>query len=215
MMKCLFPIFLDLEGRECLVVGGGAVALRKVRNLFACAAKIKVIAPEICSDLQHIAEHHGVTLIRRKFEERDLDGVFMVFSATDKEDVNAEIARMCRERAILVNIVDEPDACTFLVPSVLRRGPLAVAVSTGGASPLWAKRVREFLEAVITEEYGEFAEMLGALRQLVKQVYPEDTVRRRQALERAVDSDAFELLLSGNKEKAKERMEQCIFSLPG
>ncbi len=214
-MKRLFPIFLDLQERECLVVGGGAVALRKINSLLECGARVKVVAPDICWEIRDLAERGGVTLIQRSFEETDLDGVFMVFAATDKDDVNAEVARISKERAILVNVVDEPEACTFFVPSVLRRGPLAVAVSTGGASPLWARKVREFLETVITEEYGEFAEMLGAARQLVREIYPDDITRRRQALERAVNSDAFELLLSGDKERAKERMEQCIFSLPG
>jgi len=191
------------------------VASRKIRSLLQCGAKVKVVAPQILPDVESLACEPRLTLIRREFEEADLDGVFMVFCATDQDDVNAAIARLCEERGILVNVVDKPEVCTFIVPSVLRRGPLAIAVSTGGNSPLWARRVRELLESVITDEYGEFTEMLGAVRDLVKRAYPDDIARRQQVFESIVDSDILELLRSGQKEKAKERMEQCIFSLPG
>jgi len=213
--KHLFPIFLDLQGRECLVVGGGDVALRKVKSLLQCGARVKVVAPEMASGVQTLAGEPGLTMIRKGFEETDLDGVFMVFCATDQDEVNASIARLCERRGILVNVVDKPEECTFIVPSVLRRGPLSIAVSTGGNSPLWARRVRELLESVITDEYGEFTEMLGAARDLVKKTYPDDIARRQQVFQSLVDSDIFQLLRSGQKEKAKERMEQCIFSLPG
>lgn len=191
------------------------MASRKIRSLLQCGAKVKVVAPQILPDVESLACEPRLTLIRREFEEADLDGVFMVFCATDQDDVNAAIARLCEERGILVNVVDKPEVCTFIVPSVLRRGPLAIAVSTGGNSPLWARRVRELLESVITDEYGEFTEMLGAVRDLVKRAYPDDIARRQQVFESIVDSDILELLRSGQKEKAKERMEQCIFSLPG
>jgi len=210
----LFPVYLDVTGRSCLVVGGGEVACRKVRNLLECGASITVVAPEAEEGIRQLARNREVTWYDREFVETDLEGMFLVFSATNQEGLNEVIAELCKKRNILVNVVDDPPRCTFLVPSVVRRGPLSVAISTGGNSPLFARKLREQLEQIITREHGEFVELLGQAREMAKRAYPDDMARRRKVFEALVDSDILELLFKGEKDRAKERIEQCIFSLP-
>ena len=157
----LFPIFLDLSGRRCVVVGGGEVASRKARKLLQARARVVVISPEIKPKLESVA----VEVHRRLYEEGDLEGAYLAFAATDSREANAAVAREAEERGIPVNVADEPSEGAFALPSTLRRGRLQVAVSTGGASPTLARKIKDELEEVFGPEWAGIVEEFNRNRQ--------------------------------------------------
>jgi siroheme synthase-like protein len=156
----LYPIFLDLSGRRCVVVGGGEVAGRKARKLLQARAEVVVISPEVTPELESVATE----VSRRPYEEGDLEGACLVFAATDAREVNAAVAEEGKERGIPVNVADRPSEGDFALPSTLRRGRLQVAVSTGGASPTLAQRIKGELEDVFRPEWAGIVEELHAAR---------------------------------------------------
>jgi precorrin-2 dehydrogenase / sirohydrochlorin ferrochelatase len=151
---------LDLSGTRCVVVGGGAVATRKARKLLQAGAEVAVISPEVLPELEGM----GVETSRRPYEYGDLEGADLAFAATDSREVNAAVAREARERGVRVNVADRPSEGDFAVPSTLRRGGLQVAVSTGGASPTLARRIRDELEASFGPEWAGVVEELETVR---------------------------------------------------
>jgi precorrin-2 dehydrogenase / sirohydrochlorin ferrochelatase len=156
----LYPIFLDLSGRRCVVVGGGEVAGRKARKLLQARAEVVVIAPEVRPELESVAaEVH-----RRPYEQGDLEGAYLAFAATDAREVNAAVAEEAKGRGIPVNVADRPSVGDFALPSTLRRGRLQVAVSTGGASPTLAREIRGELEVLFGPEWAGVVEELHASR---------------------------------------------------
>ncbi len=156
----LYPIFLNLDGKRCVVVGGGAVANRKARKLLQARAEIVAISPEVKPELESVATE----VRRRPYREGDLEGASLVFAATNLREVNAAVTREARGRGIPVNVADEPSEGDFALPSVLRRGQLQVAVSTGGASPTLARRVRYELESAFGSEWAGVVDALGRAR---------------------------------------------------
>jgi precorrin-2 dehydrogenase / sirohydrochlorin ferrochelatase len=146
----LYPVFLDLDGKHCVIVGGGEVANRKARKLLQARAEVVVISPEVKPELASVA----VEVWRKPYEEGDLEGAFLAFAATNRREVNAAVAREAQRRGILVNVADEASEGDFALPSTLRRGQLQVAVSTGGASPTLARRIRRELENVFGYEWA-------------------------------------------------------------
>jgi len=163
-----YPLFLDTSGRRCVVVGGGHVAFRKVKPLLECGASVTVVSPEVCSEMQDLAEAHGVRLVLRGYQVEDLAGALVVIAATDDPVVNSRVSEEARGRGVLVNVVDDMHESTFIAPSYLRRGNLTVAISTGGRSPALARRIREKLEAELGEEYSHLSELLGEVRDEMK-----------------------------------------------
>jgi precorrin-2 dehydrogenase len=156
----LYPIFLNLDGKRCVVVGGGEVANRKAGKLLQTRASVAVISPEVKPELESMA----VEVHRRPYKEGDLEGAFLVFATTDRRAVNAAVAREARERGIPVNVADEPSEGDFALPSTLRRGHLQVAVSTGGASPTLARRIRRELEGAFGFEWAGVVDELSRAR---------------------------------------------------
>jgi len=175
------------------MVGGGRVAERKVRSLLQCEADIWVVSPELTEELEKLAQEGKITHINRHYTIEDLDDCFLVVSAVDDREVNSEVARECFQRNIPINVVDDPVRCTFTVPSVLRRGPLCISVSTTGKSPLLARRVREQLEDLFGVEYAEFLELMGEIRSRVLRDVP-DGEKRRRIFECLINSDILELV---------------------
>jgi precorrin-2 dehydrogenase/sirohydrochlorin ferrochelatase len=165
---------LDLRGRRCVVIGGGAVGLEKTKGLLACGARVTVVSPELLDDLQAL----DVTWRRARYRQSDLRGAFLVIAATSDRTVNERVHRDAEARGILCNVADVPDLCNFILPAVHREGPIAVAVSTGGASPALAKRIRDDVAAIVTPEHAELARRLEALRPWVKEQYPSYEERR-------------------------------------
>ena len=159
-----FPFFMDLEGQEGLVIGGGSVALRKVEKLRPYGAKLTVIAPKILPKLKETEE---ISCMEISFTPTALEGKMFVIAASDDPEVNREAALLCRERGILVNVVDDKEECSFLFPALVKRGELSVGISTGGASPSAAVYVKERINELLPENFGEIVEELAELRPLV------------------------------------------------
>src|SRR6187455_3070730 len=156
---------LDLEGRSVLVVGGGRIAKEKVGGLLECGADVTVVAPEIRDDVRALP----VTWLARGYEEADLERRYLVVAATEIEALNAEVARDAAARSLLCNVVDDPEKCTVILPAVHRQGPIAIAVSTGGASPALAKRLRTQIAELVGPEHAQLAEELRSMRPEVKE----------------------------------------------
>jgi precorrin-2 dehydrogenase / sirohydrochlorin ferrochelatase len=204
-----YPINLDLRGKRCLVVGAGDVAERKVSSLFACGAEVFVVSPDISPRLRGLAIEGKIEVATRPFAPSDLDGVFLVIAATDDRAVNSEVSRLGQELGLLVNVVDDPELCNFIVPASVSRGDLQISVSTGGASPALAKRIRQELEAQYGPEYEVFVEILGAAREMVKLKYA-DQKEREAVFRRMLDSGVLELLAAGQLDEAKKKAQECI-----
>ncbi len=203
-----FPFFMDLAGREGLVVGGGAVAARKIQKLLPFGPRLTVAAPEILPEIEALP---GLTLLRRAFDPAMLEGKFFAVAAADDRAVNRTAAALCRERGVLVNAADDRDACTFLFPALLRRGDLTVGVSTAGASPSAAVWVRNRAADRIPEDFGALLDYLAALRPLVRERVPEE--RRAAAFSRLFSAcmergfplgeEALAAVLAGTAETGK------------
>ena len=157
----LFPMFLKLAGRRCLVVGGGSVAEGKIASLLGSGAKVIVVAPDVTEKVSGWASIGEVEWLARSFCPAELEGVFLVVAATSDPEVNDLVFREAQSRGILCNVVDDPERCDFYYPAVLRRGQLQIAVSTGGSSPALAQRLRFELEQQFAPGYGEWLEELG------------------------------------------------------
>lgn len=203
--KRFYPVFVDLVRRLAIVVGGGEVAERKVTTLVKCGAEVAVIAPQVTTAINEMEAAGRVTVERREFVSGDLVGAFVVICATDSPEVNEAVFREAEGRGCLVNVVDKPDLCNFIVPSIVRRGGLQIAISTGGAAPALAKRLRRRL----TEEFGpEWAEYIDLLRQVRELVLDRvaDEGRRRQILEALADRDDLRAALASGEYVDPERV---------
>ncbi len=197
-------MMMDLRGRPAVVIGGGAVAERKARSLIDCGARVTVIAPELTSGLQGLVGEGALAHRARPYEPGDLDGAAIAFVAVDDDEASAAIAEDARSAGIPVNVADRPELCDFIVPSVVDREPLTIAVSTGGASPAWARKIREGLDAEFGDEYCRLLDAVEAVRRrCLKEI--SDPERRRQALRSAADDAVLELargLKGGDLESA-------------
>jgi precorrin-2 dehydrogenase/sirohydrochlorin ferrochelatase len=162
-----YPLFALIEDRPCLVVGGGAVGERKVQDLLVAGARVTVVSKALTPRLVELAAAGHIHSIQGDFSPRYLDGMTLVVGATDDQKVNREVSAAAQARNLLVNIVDAPELCTFIVPAQVRRGPLTIAVSTGGASPALARQMREELEQRFGPEYGRYLRLLEAVRHQV------------------------------------------------
>jgi len=165
---------LDLRGRDCLVVGGGRVATEKVGGLLEAGAEVTVVATQVDDELRAL----GVTVHERPFTASDVVGRFLVIAATDDRRVNTAVSSAAERRHTLCNVADDPELCNFILPAVARRGPIVVGVSTGGASPALAQRIRDDVDALIGPRHAELAERLAALRPWAKQALPGYEARR-------------------------------------
>ncbi|MBI4304097.1 MAG: bifunctional precorrin-2 dehydrogenase/sirohydrochlorin ferrochelatase [Chloroflexi bacterium] len=196
-----YPMFLNITGKSCVVVGGGEVALRKVKILLEHGAKVEVISPELCPELEKLARTDTVKVLQREYRARDLNGAFIAIAATDNDEVNRKVVQEARERTVLLNVVDKPEDCDFIVPSYLRRGDVTIAVSTGGRSPALARKLRTELEKDFGEEYAALALLIDEARTEIKaQGIKVDSDTWQEAL----DLDLLAgLVRRGDKEKAK------------
>lgn len=174
-----YPVYLDLRGRACVVVGGGEVATRKVESLLEAGARVTVVSPGMTPPLAALAETHEIVHHPRPYRTGDLAGAALAFAATDDETVHAAIAADAAAAGVLLNVVDRPRLCSFIVPAVVRRGPVAIGISTGGASPALARRMRQELEASIGPEYELAVTILARLRPLVHAAKPDQEARAR------------------------------------
>src|SRR5262245_22588677 len=197
-----YPIYLDLEGRDVLVVGGGAVAEGKALQLVEAGARVTVVSPELSEALRAAADRREITHLGGSFAEGDVNGVFLVISATDDRKVNEKVAKAARERGLLCNVVDQPDLCNFITPALVKRGELLISVSTGGGSPTLTQRVKREVAALIGEEYGVLLELAAEMRAEAKGRVA-DFGRRKEVLRAFVESDALDLIRAGRLDEAR------------
>ncbi len=174
-MKEGYYILLGLHGRRCVVVGGGSLATRKVEALCRCGADVHIVAPTFCDVLTRRTD---VTLHQKEYESSDIEGATLAFACTDDSELNKRIAEDCKQARVLCNVVDDPDWCDFTVPAVLKRGPIQIAVGTGGASPYLAGRLRDLIAGWLDRAYEPFARRLAALRPLILERVPQPDQRR-------------------------------------
>jgi len=174
----LFPIFLKLEGRSCLVVGAGNVALEKISSLLQADANIRVVGPEASEAVEQMAREGRITLVRRAFEETDLQGQTMVVTATDSKVVNHAVFLAAQRRGLLCNSVDDPPNCDFYFASIVQRGDLQIAISTAGESPALAQRLRREIDAQLPANTGSWLKELGELRREILATHPAGEERK-------------------------------------
>lgn len=196
MPRLFYPIFLDLSDRPVLVVGGGAVAERKVCTLVLHGARPQVVAPAVTARIEELAGAGDLSWEARAYARGDCAGALLVFAATDDRDVNRLVADEARSCGCLLNVADDPDACDALVPSSFTRGTLQVAVSTGGASPTLARRIREEQQRSYGPEYGEYVTLLGAVRRLAC-ARIDEVGTRRDVIARSCDGSLLERIRAG------------------
>lgn len=187
------PVHLDLRGRPCVVVGGSDVALRKVEGLLEAGARVTVVSPALVPALAALAETHEIIHHPRAYRPGDLAGVALAYAAVDDPAVQEALAAEATAAGVFLNVVDVPRLCTFIAPAVVRRGPVLVAISTGGASPALARRLREEIEAHVGAEYGLVATILAKVRPLVRAAQP-DAPTRSRTYARLVDGPLLEAL---------------------
>jgi siroheme synthase-like protein len=191
---------LKLKGRTCAVIGGGEIGLEKVEGLLACSATVTLISPEAGPELQELAREGSIAWEQREYAgPQDLEGVFMVIACTDSTDENIRIYDDAERRAMLVNVVDVPPLCNFILPAIVRTGPLAIAISTAGASPALAKRMKREISELFGEEYAQLAVMLNEARGWAKGTLP--TYQDRKAFFEEIvngEPDPITLLRAGD-----------------
>jgi siroheme synthase-like protein len=201
---------LKLTGRRCLVVGGGDVGLEKVEGLLACDATVTLVAPEAHPALAELAREGSIAWERRPFEHSDLDGCLIAIAATSDTDVNIAVFDAAEQRAMLVNVVDVPPLCNFILPAIVRTGPLAVAISTAGASPALAKRMKREIGELFGEPYAQLAVMLNDARGWAKATLP-TYQDRKEFFESIVNGepDPIELLRAGDAQTVRRLIESA------
>jgi len=199
---------LKLEGRKCLVIGGGEIGLEKVEGLLACNGDVTLVAPDAIEPLRELAAEGSIRWEQRGYEPADLEGSFMAIAATNDTDVNIRVYEEAEQRAMLVNVVDVPPLCNFILPAIIRTGPLAIAISTAGASPALAKRIRNQIAEEYGEPYARLAIMLNEVRGWAKGTLP--TYQDRKVFFESIvggEPDPVELLRQGDEEGVRGLIE--------
>ena len=204
-----YPVFLNLQDRPALVVGGGDVAERKVESLLETGAQVILVSPEATKTLVEHSKAGRISWHRRRFNLSDLESVCLVISATDDAAVQSEVAAAAKSRNIPVNTVDKPELCTFIVPSVARRGSVTVAISTGGKSPSMAAALRDRIDKILTEDVERATDLLGELRNEVHQRFA-DSDQRKRVFERIVKSGIIDWIGECDNAAALERVRRII-----
>ncbi len=203
----IFPVNLKVDGRQCTVIGGGQVALRKVTNLLACGARVKVISPALAAGFEK--QRGRYEYIARTYRWGDLEGSFLTIAATDDDAVNRAVEEEAHARRMLLNVADKPEQCNFYIPSRIRRGDLLITVSTGGALPALAKRLRLQLEEEFPPAWTRAVELLGKARQRVLAGI-EDQERKKQCLTDLAAIDLVAALDAGGDLAAQTEIDKCI-----
>ena len=204
-----FPLFMDLNSRVCVVVGGGEVACRKAAQLSRAGARLRVVAENYLPELEELLTSQNGELIAGSFSPAKLEGAVLVVAATDNKEVNKQVFMAAQASSTPVNVVDQPDLCTFIMPSVVNRNPVLVAVSTSGSSPVLARKLKEQIESIVPERTGELATLLKQYREQIRDELPDPTLRLR-FWENLLESEFSELVYSGNREGAIELLEQKL-----
>ena len=211
-MPPYYPAFLDLRAQPCVVVGGGEVAERKVQGLLECEAQVTVISPEATAQIQRWVQDLRVRWEPRRYAPGDLKDAFLVIAATDQEEVNRAVVKEAQRERVLLNVVDVPSMCTFIAPSVIRRGEVTLAISTGGASPALARKLRESLDHSQLLEYADLSPILSQAREEVRRrgirVHPD----RWQS---CITDELVALVQAGREAEAHKRLMSGLLEQQG
>ncbi len=196
-----YPIYIDIEDRAVLIVGGGVVCARKAETMMRYGGRVTIVSPEITDEIA-AWERDGALVVHRKlYEESDLDGASIVIASTDDPCVNARVARDCRRRKVPVNVVDVTHLCEFIVPAIIEKGSIQIAISTGGKSPALGRTLKEDLQRTIGPEYAEVNDLLGTLRREAKRILPTDTDRKR-FFDGIIAAGVLDMLRAGERRSA-------------
>ena len=204
-----YPINVNIADRLCLVVGGGAVAVRKIESLLQSRARIRVVSPEARGKISALAAVGAIEWLRREYRGGDLEGVFLVFAATSQPAVQQQIAEQAKKAGVLLNSADSPDQCDFQVPAKIRRGDLLIAVSTGGASPALSAQIKHRLYLEFGPEYGDLVELLARIRRhVVDRSGLSET--NKELFEKLLEEPLAEMIRAGQWEKIRSRLEAIL-----
>ena len=203
------PVFLNIAGQPCLVVGGGEVAARKIQQLLKAGARVLVVSPELCPGIAALVAEDRVRHLPAEFSEQLLEDCHLVIAATDNADLNQRVSALARRRRIPVNVVDNPDLCSFIMPSVVDRSPVQIAISTGGASPVLARLLRARLETLIPSGFGKLAALMKSFRARVREKFPDIQLRRR-FWEDILQGPIAEMLFAGQDKAALDALEKQL-----
>jgi precorrin-2 dehydrogenase/sirohydrochlorin ferrochelatase len=204
-----YPIFLELDGRRVVIVGGGTVAVRKAEAILDTGARSVVVAPRIDETLRKVCAGTKAELIESKYSKDYLAGATLVIAATNDEALNKQIYKDCQQLEILCNVVDSPGLCDFFVPAVVKRGDLQIAIGTEGQCPAYAGHIRKKLEKIFTEKHGEFLAELEAIREHIIKNVP-DEIERKALLGQIVDDESFDKFIQNGRECWRKNIEEMI-----
>ncbi len=204
-----YPIFIKLDGKTALVVGGGRVAQRKIETLLEYGASVHIISKGLTDRLKQLVEDGDIRHMGEKFEDKHLDGTFLVIAATDDEKLNHEISETAQKRGLLINAVDQPPDCNFIVPSIVKKGDLILAISTSGKSPALAKKLRKQMDGQFDSEYEAFLVLMGCLRKEVLKMGLSHNENGR-IFKEIVDSDVLEALACKDRDRVKLTLKRIL-----
>lgn len=202
-MAAYYPVFLDLKDKYCVIIGGGKIGEHKIQPLLDCGARITVISPEVTEGIQEAAKRGAIVLRLRKYEEGDLRDATLAIAATNVRSVNKVIAAEAERERVVLNVVDDPELCTFIAPAIVKKGAVTVALSTGGASPALARKLREGLETSDVLEYAELADVLSRARKELRQRGITVDPDRWQ---KCITGDLIDMVKAGRDEEAVEKV---------
>lgn len=203
-----YPIYIDIENREVVIVGGGNVCARKAETMMKYGARVTVVSPSSTEEIERWAAEGRLALKRKPYDHGDIDGANMVIASTDDTSVNEQVAADCRARRIPVNVVDVTPLCEFIVPAIVERGSIQIAVSTGGKSPAIARTLKEDLQRMVGPEYAEMNDVLGTLREGARAVLATD-VDRKRFFDGILAAGVLDLLRDGRRAEAYETIARA------
>jgi precorrin-2 dehydrogenase/sirohydrochlorin ferrochelatase len=195
-----YPVNLDIKNKKCLVVGGGDVGTRKAITLLECGAFVTVVSPDVSNKLLGLSETNSIVLKKRAYVESDLNGMFLVICATDNETLNRQVSMDAEKFNMLCNVADRPQACNFILPALVKRGDLIIAVSTSGQSPAFAKKIRKDLEKQYGDEYAQFLKLMGAVRKKLLSTKHEPEAHKH-LFEELINKDIVTMIKNCNTDK--------------
>jgi siroheme synthase-like protein len=196
-----YPIFIDVEDHDVVIIGGGEVCARKAETMMRYGARVTIVSPEFTPEIEQWARDGKLTIRRKRYETSDLDGASIVIASTNDTSVNEQVAADARERKVPVNVVDVTPLCEFIVPAIIEKGSVTIAVSTGGKSPALARTLKEDLIRTVGPEYAEVNDLLGTLRDGAKKTLPTDTDRKR-FFDSLIAAGIIDMIRNGHRDDA-------------